>query len=150
SPGNQIGGTVSHQANFIGANAGNGLNLVGVSSQTLIEGNFIGTDLSATLNLGNQASGISLASSANTIDGTVGGAANTIDYNGAGKSGSGVQFVGNANDNEILSNSIYQNSVLGINLGSGPTPNHAPGTPGPNNYQNYPTLLSADSDGTTT
>src|SRR5262249_28444337 len=127
-----------------------GVSAVGASSQLLIEGNHIGTDLSGTRNLGNQASGISLASSSNTIGGTIGGAANTIYFNGVGKSGSGVQLVGVAVENEILSNSIYQNAVLGINLGSGPTPNHAPGTPGPNNYQNYPTLLSAQSDGITT
>jgi uncharacterized repeat protein (TIGR01451 family) len=150
SPSNQIGGTDQHQGNFIGANQGNGVNAAGTSSQLLVEGNWIGTDVSGSLNLGNQGNGISLASSSNTIGGTIGGAANTIDYNGVGKSGSGVQLVGNPNDNEILSNSIYQNAVLGINLGSGPTPNHAPGTPGPNNYQNYPTLLSSVSDGTTT
>ena len=53
-------------------------------------------------------------------------------------------------DNQILSNSIYENAFLGINLGSGPTPNHQPGTPGPNNYQNYPDSHAAQSDGTTT
>ena len=150
SPSNQIGGTDQHEGNLIGANLGNGVNAVGASSRLLVEGNDIGTDASATLDLGNQSDGISLASSSNTIGGTIGGASNTIEYNGAGKSGSGVQLVGNANQNEILSNSIYQNAVLGINLGNGPTPNHNPGTPGPNNYQNYPTLLSAESDGTTT
>jgi uncharacterized repeat protein (TIGR01451 family) len=150
SPSNQIGGTDQHQGNFIGANLGNGVNAVGLSSHLLVEGNYIGTDVSGALNLGNQSNGVCLASSSNTIGGTIGGAANTIEFNGVGKSGSGVQLVGNPNQNEILSNSIYQNAVLGINLGSGPTPNHNPGTPGPNNYQNYPTLLSADSDGTTT
>ena len=53
-------------------------------------------------------------------------------------------------DNTILSNSIYGNAGLGINLGSGPTPNHAPGTPGPNDYQNYPVISLADNDGTGT
>src|SRR5262249_20262770 len=50
----------------------------------------------------------------------------------------------------ILSNSIFANAGLGINLGNGPTPNHAPGTPGPNDYQNYPVLTTAQCDGETT
>ena len=67
---------------------------MGNSSHLLVEGNYIGTDVSGTLNLGNQSNGVSLASSSNTIGGTIGGAGNTIDFNGAGKSGSGVQLVG--------------------------------------------------------
>jgi uncharacterized repeat protein (TIGR01451 family) len=61
-----------------------------------------------------------------------------------------VQLVGSVNENTILSNSIYANAGLGINFGSGPTPNHAPGTPGPNNYQNYPTLSLAQNNGVAT
>ncbi len=150
SPWNQIGGTLQIDANLIGSNGGNGINAQGSSSNTLVEGNFIGTDVTATLNRGNQSNGIELGSSSNTIGGTIAGAANTIDFNGAGQAGSGVQLVGSPTFNEILSNSIYENSVLGINLGNGPTPSHQPGTPGPNNYQNYPTLLAAQGDGTTT
>ena len=73
-----------------------------------------------------------------------------IDYNGGTQVGAGIQLVGSVNQDEILSNSIYGNAGLGINLGDGPTPNHAPGTPGPNDYQNYPTLSLAQSDGSTT
>ena len=120
------------------------------SSNTLIEGNAIGTDLTGVLNLGNGKNGVDLASSSNTIGGTIAGAANAIDYNGAGQSGSGVQLVGVPTDDEILSNSIFGNAILGINLGYGPTPNHQPGTTGPNNYQNYPVLSAAASDGTAT
>ncbi len=150
SPSNQIGGTQPLQGNLIGKNLGNGINVTGTSSSLLVEGNFIGTDVTAALNLGNQGDGISLASSSNTIGGTISGAGNTIDYNGAGGSGSGVRLVGNPNQDEILSNLMYKNAVLGINLGDGPTPNHAAGTPGPNNYQNYPTLSQAQTDGSTT
>ncbi len=150
SPWNQIGGTAQIDANLIGSNDGNGINAQGSASNTLVEGNFIGTDVTGTLNRGNQSNGIELGSSSNTIGGTIAGAANTIDFNGAGQPGSGVQLVGSPTFNEILSNSIYENSVLGINLGNGPTANHQPGTPGPNNYQNYPTLLAAQGDGTQT
>jgi uncharacterized repeat protein (TIGR01451 family) len=150
SPGNQIGGTDLLQANVIGSNLGNGVNAQGNSSSTLVEGNYIGTDVTATLNRGNQNNGIELGSSSNTIGGTVSGAGNTIDFNGAGQSGSGVQLVGSPTFDQILSNSIYENAVLGINLGDGPTSNHQPGTAGPNNYQNYPVLSGAQSDGAST
>src|SRR5262249_30282312 len=48
--------------------------------------------------------------------------------------------------NAILSNSIYNNGFLGIDLGNigGTTPNHPTNPPpGPNNYQNFPVLLPA-------
>ncbi len=150
SPSNQIGGTDLLQGNLIGANHGNGISALGNSTELLVEGNLIGTDVSTLLNLGNEDNGVSLASSLNTIGGTASGAANTIDNNGTDQPGSGVQLVGNVTNDEILSNSIYGNAILGINLGDGPTPNHAPGTAGPNDDQNYPTLTTAQSDGTTT
>ena len=143
-----VGGSDPNQANVIGGNEANGIETMGGTGGILVEGNFIGTDSTGKLlNLGNRENGIQLASSSNTIGGTGASAANTIDFNGSGQVGSGVQLVGSANQNAILSNSIFGNAGLGINLGDGPTPNHAPGTPGPNNYQNYPTLSSSQSDG---
>jgi uncharacterized repeat protein (TIGR01451 family) len=150
SPSNQIGGTDAIEANLIASNGGDGVNAQGNSSQTLVEGNYIGTNITTTLNRGNGDNGVELGSSSNTIGGTVAGAGNTIDFNGAGKSGSGVQLVGSPTGDAILTNSIYDNAVLGINLGDGPTANHQPGTPGPNNYQNYPVLIGAQSDGAST
>jgi uncharacterized repeat protein (TIGR01451 family) len=144
-----IGGIVIHDGNLIGGNATNGIETLD-GTTSLVQGNLIGTDATQTRNLGNRANGIQLASSSNTIGGTTPATANVIDNNGAGQIGSGVQLVGNVNQNTILSNSIFGNAGLGINLGDGPTPNHAPGTPGPNNYQNYPTLSSAQSNGTGT
>jgi uncharacterized repeat protein (TIGR01451 family) len=150
APGTQIGGTDFDQANLIGANQGNGINVEGDTTGLLVLGNLIGTDLSLQLNLGNLSSGVRLASSSNTIGGLNAGAANFIYNNGTGAVGSGVLLFGTVDHNAILSNSIYKNANLGINLGDGPTPNHAPGTPGPNNYQNYPVLSQAVSDGKTT
>ncbi|MGB7876366.1 MAG: PxKF domain-containing protein, partial [Anaerolineales bacterium] len=51
----------------------------------------------------------------------------------------------------IRSNSIHDNTGLGIDLaGDGVTFNHAGVVSGPNNYQNYPVLSLATSDGSTT
>jgi uncharacterized repeat protein (TIGR01451 family) len=150
APNTQIGGTGQFQTNVIGSNHGNGIDAQTGSSGLIVENNFIGTDVTATVSLGNQADGVFLACSSNTIGGTIAGAGNTIDFNGVGQPGSGVELTTKAVQNEILSNSIYKNSDLGINFGSGPTQNHTPGSPGPNNYQNYPTLSLAASDGSVT
>ena len=142
-----IGGSDLDDGNLIGSNLQNGIETLPGSGGVLIGGNDIGTDAAATFRLGNRQNGVQLASASNTIGGSAGGASNTIDFNGNGLVGAGVQLVGSVNQNEILSNSIFGNAGLGINLGNGPTPNHAVGTPGPNNYQNYPVLALTQSDG---
>ena len=150
APGTVIGGTEFSQRNIIASNHGDGINTSGQTTGLLVIGNAIGTDATGLLPLGNLGNGISLGSSSNTIGGTGAGAGNVIEFNGNGSVGAGVELVGDVNHDEILSNSIYANAGLGINLGSGPTPNHAPGTVGPNDYQNYPTLTLGQSDGTET
>ena len=58
----QIGGTAAGEGNVIGANGFAGISVDGLSaSGTVIQGNFIGTDVSATIDLGNGADGIFLA-----------------------------------------------------------------------------------------
>lgn len=71
----------------------------------------------------------------------------------SGNGQDGVQIHGNdATGNRVLSNSIYANGDLGIDLnGDGPTAND-PGDPdtGANNLQNKPVLTSAKTGGGTT
>ena len=71
APGTQIGGTDQGEANVIGCNQGNGINITN-GTAALVVGNFIGTDPTATLKLGNAENGVNLASSSNTIGGTLG------------------------------------------------------------------------------
>ncbi len=150
APESVIGGLGASGGNLISSNQGDGINTSRGSDGTWVAGNWIGTDATGNLALGNLGNGITLGSSSNTIGGTIGGAANVIEYNGTGRVGAGVELSGEVDQDLILSNSIYANAGLGINLGSGPTPNHAPGTPGPNDYQNYPALSLAQSDGSQT
>jgi uncharacterized repeat protein (TIGR01451 family) len=150
APGTLIGGPDPGERNVIAANRGNGIATSDDTTGLVVAGNSIGTDTSGVLQLGNQQNGICLASSNNTIGGTDGGATNFIEFNGSGRVGAGVQLVGPVTENTILSNSIAANAGLGINFGSGPTPNHAPGTPGPNDYQNYPVLSVAQDNGVAT
>jgi hypothetical protein len=147
---NTIGGTNASAANVISANGGDAIAFEDVyASGNLVEGNFIGTDVTGTQDLGNGGHGVYVQVSNNTIGGTVRGAGNTIAYNTL----AGVAVVdgpyGPATGVAILSNSIYANQGLGIDLNDdGVTPNH-PGGPiyGPNNYQNFPVLTSAISSG---
>jgi uncharacterized repeat protein (TIGR01451 family) len=151
SPNNTIGGLVPGSANVISANFGNGIETTWGAGANLIQGNLIGTDANGTLSLGNHGNGVILGSSSNSVGGLSSGAGNVIAYNGTGLLGAGVQLYGLVTQNEILSNSIHDNAGLGINLGNGPTPNHAPGqAQGPNNYQNYPILSAAQTDGRAT
>ena len=81
----------------------------------------------------------------------VNGSGNTITGNIiASTAGNGVK-VASGTGNTIVGNSIYANKDLGIDLGGdGVTFNHLGTVSGPNNYQNYPVLYVATSDGTST
>jgi hypothetical protein len=64
-------------------------------------------------------------------------------------SGRGVNVVGDdATGNSIRANSIFDNTVLGIDLGNNGVTQNTSGGPhtGPNNLQNFPTLLSVTVD----
>ncbi len=147
---NTIGGTVAGAGNVVGGSTYAGIELHGSgTSNNIIQGNFIGTNSSGTINLGNSIDGILVTNSAsnNTIGGTVSGAGNTIAFNGR----DGVRIESTAgNGNTILGNSIYSNSGLGINLaggtqnGFGVTSNDSgDGDAGANGLQNFPTISSA-------
>ena len=75
--------------------------------------------------------------------------ATSIAYNGRAGVAVVDEFNGPTTGVAILSNSIYANQDLGIDLNDdGVTPNHPGGPiPGPNNYQNFPVLTSAVSSG---
>ncbi len=119
---NIIGGTSAAEGNVIAdAGAGNilpsnhdGIYLEGVgTSGNIIQGNFIGTDVTATLDFGSGAHGIRMwdQASNNTVGGTTPGAGNII-ANGAIH---GVTLEAAAGSgNAILGNLIYANGGLGI------------------------------------
>jgi hypothetical protein len=149
-PSNTVGGIVPGAGNLISGNNGAGVHLVGTATTTdLIQGNFIGTDITGMAPLGNSSHGIHIEQSNGiSIGGTASGAGNTIAFNG----GAGVlvqaTVANTATRNGILSNQIFSNSSLGINL-AGPfpdlvTPNDVgDGDAGANDLQNFPVLTSA-------
>ncbi len=156
--GNIIGGTATGARNVISGNDGQGVDLRG--NGNVVQGNFIGTDVTGAAALGNSIIGVSILNgSNNAIGGVAANAGNIIAFNGNGgvvlTAPDPISVTGNA----ILSNSIFSNTGpvlpdmgLGIDLGeTGVTPNDATDAdPGANNLQNFPVLTSIITGGNTT
>ena len=130
SASNTVGGTTAATRNVISGN-GTGISSLG---SNVIHGNYIGTDASGTLGLGNLGNGVFLSGSNNLVGGTTAGAANRIAFNG----GLGVA-VDTATGNAIRQNTIFSNGGLGIDLINGG-----------NNNQAKPSVNAATSGGGTT
>ena len=149
APDNTVGGTTAAVRNVISGNGKYGVVIESSpSTGNLVQGNFIGTDVSGTSPLGNANHGviIQVGASANMIGGTAAGSGNVIAFN----TSDGVTVV-SGTGNAILSNAIFANGGLGIDLGTdGVTPNDSLGHNGPNNYQNFPILTAVVTSGGTT
>ena len=122
-----------------------------------VQGNLIGTKKDGATPLGNSDHGVFILGSSNTVGGTTAASANTIAFNGL--DGVAISFEGGTG-NRVLSNSIFSNGDIGIDLGDGrrfdnpfegPTAND-PGDAdsGANNLQNKPVLSSAKTGSSTT
>jgi hypothetical protein len=150
--GNTIGGSAPGAGNVISGWSIRGIVIAGASATgNTIQGNFIGTDSSGSLDLGNGQDGINLQSGPanNTIGGTGAGEGNVIAFNG-----SGVTLRNNVGTgNSIQGNRIFSNSALGIDLastsgtgGDGVTLNDPDDSDsGSNNLQNFPVITAANS-----
>jgi subtilisin-like proprotein convertase family protein len=144
TPNNIIGGTTVKARNIISGNDNVGIYITeSNANNNLIQGNYIGSDVTGTKDLGNTNNGIAiLDASNNTVGGTTIEAGNLIFGNGK----NGVFINGSSsNGNAILSNSISSNDLLGISLGDNKlTVNDlGDGDTGINNLQNFPELTSA-------
>jgi len=126
----------------------NGNGIVINANANAIEGNFIGTNAAGTVALGNGLNGVLVATgSNNNIGGLTQAARNLI----SGNRSAGVA-VTSGTGNSILSNSIFGDGGLGIDLGPvGVTPNDpGDGDSGANGLQNFPVLTVANPAGTNT
>ncbi len=120
--GNTIGGTTgvtldgacTGACNVISGNGGTGVYINGANVTTnTVQGNFIGTDVNGTADLGNSSVGIQLNSgSSNTIGGTATGARNIISGNSSGIGISG------SNSNNILGNYIGTDTTGSVDMGN--------------------------------
>jgi uncharacterized repeat protein (TIGR01451 family) len=112
---NVISGTAPGAGNVIAANGRDGVLLTGsTATANHLFGNFIGTDVTAGLDLGNLGSGVHVTSSAsyNVIgDARADGTANTIAFN----HGDGV-FIDSGSGNLASGDTLFANVGLGIHL----------------------------------
>jgi trimeric autotransporter adhesin len=157
--GNVVGGSAADQRNLISGNLGDG-DFAGTDGTDTIQGNLIGTDKTGTKDLHNgttnNGEGVNLGGQNSIISG------NIIAFN----TSDGVQVRSNATHvgHDIGPNSIFSNDGLGIDIvdnansglgpnGDGPNTNDG-GTAndadtGPNNLQNFPTIISATTSSST-
>jgi len=138
--GNVVGGTNSGDFNLFSANSGAGLSIEG-ANDSIVQGNFIGTDASGTIDLGNGGIGISIygnfdtdtPSLNNLIGGTFSNEKNIVKFNDdLGVLVDGLTTIPSSL-NSILGNTLFLNTKDGIFLNNNG-----------NNLQEPPTLLSAD------
>jgi CSLREA domain-containing protein len=106
SDNNVIGGTSAAARNLISSNGGDGIRMLNNGGgSNKIQGNFIGTDVTGTLDLGNSGDGIQIDGSANVeIGGIVTGARNVISGNGE----HGIRL-------ENITESSIQGNIIGLN-----------------------------------
>lgn len=126
-------------ANVISGNRNFGILVFKSATKTTISNNRIGIAANSDDNLGNRMKGIEIQGNNNSITG------NRI----ANNSSDGVRIKTGSN-NQVRRNEIFNNETFGINLGTDAfTENDSgDGDGGANGLQNYPTLTSAQHDGT--
>ncbi len=123
APGNRIGGALVEARNIIAGNNSDGIEINGVgASNNIVQGNFIGTDATGTLDRGNTTDGIYLTGAAgNLLGGSGVGEGNRIVFNTDGIELNGL----GSSRNRVLGNSIgtdetgslqQGNSAAGVNV----------------------------------
>jgi Periplasmic copper-binding protein (NosD) len=150
---NKIGGSAVGEGNVISGNLQDGILLANCRT-SVVQGNLIGTDSTGLLPIPNLGHGISIfaASSGHTIGGQGAAERNVIAYNGHAGVAIGRDALDTSAGDRVSGNSIHDNGGLGIDLGGdGVTANDAgDGDAGPNNFQNFPVLSAATSNGVST
>jgi uncharacterized repeat protein (TIGR01451 family) len=119
SPSNvTIGGTTASARNIISNNGSDGIGTFASGQSLTIQGNLIGTDITGGTAMGNSGAGINATFPNVTIGGTAPGAGNVIANNGFKDAFDHAGVIVTAAPVSILSNSIYGNNNLGINVTS--------------------------------
>ena len=110
--GNIIGGAAPGAGNVISGMTGNGLAVTG--SNTLVEGNLIGTDATGTVAVPNSSNGLDVSGGTGTIVGTAAGPGNVI----AGNTGEGIRI---QTSGTAVANNHIGTTAGGAPLGNGST-----------------------------
>jgi CSLREA domain-containing protein len=102
---NTIGGTTAEARNIISGNDLSGVDIEGGATLNLVQGNFIGTDITGTLDRGNTQVGVvffDATTTNNTVGGTAAGARNVI----SGNNINGVSINTGSTGNQVQGNFI--------------------------------------------
>ncbi len=111
---------------MISGNTGDGIDIGSAAANTVIQGNFIGTDQTGTKPLANSGSGVSLDPSGVTIGGTAQGAGNVISANAqagvsiAGATTTGVMILGNRIGTDYTGTVALGNGTFGVLVSGAP------------------------------
>jgi titin len=134
---NTIGGVTTAARNVISGNGGDGVDIVGpATSGNVVEGNFIGTDITGTAALANHVSGVQIfrGATSNKIGGLIPGTANVI----AGNTAAGIAISGQGTSDNLLQGNLVgtdgsgtsavANAGGGVSVYRGATANTVGGT----------------------
>ena len=111
---NVIGGSTPAARNVLSGNHRSGVGIGGVSFRNKVQGNFIGTDISGGMALGNEENGILIYGGGdNLVGGTAAGEGNTISANGF----SGVELADATSGNQVAGNFIGTDSTGTMAMG---------------------------------
>jgi hypothetical protein len=128
APNNLVGGAAPGEGNVIAANANTGINILGNGTTgTVVQGNFIGTDVTGHLPRGNGSFGIFIFdASQNLIGGPSVADRNVISANGghgigiAGTSATANRVQGNYIGTDISGSTALGNGAIGVAIGGVP------------------------------
>lgn len=152
-----IGGTDPLARNIISGNTGIGIvsgSILGLGTNTTVSNNLIGVNVNGAP-LGNGGMGVAVFGYGAVVGG-IGAQANEIAYNGGTSTSPGVLVGSGGAGISVRGNSIHDNAGLGIDVSDtlyfqpsdGVTENDClDGDLGPNGRQNYPVLLSTNTNG---
>ncbi len=114
--GNTLGGTIAGARNLISGNGFNGVSISDNREEELVQGNYIGTDLTGTAKIPNGRNGVQIESATQvTIGGTAAGAGNLV----SGNSGDGVMIEAGSISTTVLGNFIGTDVTGRLRLGNG-------------------------------
>ena len=116
---NTIGGTMAGAGNVISGNNVAGVSIVNGASGNTVQGNFLGTDVTGTLALGNRTDGVEIENSPNNvIGGAAPGARNIISGNDSGIYIGGISAAGNLVQGNFIGTDVTGTAPVG-NVGDG-------------------------------
>ena len=145
-------GVLRRARKYISGNGSDGIEIDG-SDDTIVQGNYIGTDYTGTMALGNGRDGIDI--NQNSVDGSTGTLVGGTDPDEANIIANNVIFGVEVRDaltidNTIIGNAIYDNTQIGIQNGNdgATTPNDTgDGDSGSNDLLNFPEITRIEQVG---